>query len=315
MKRLVFLAGAGCCALALAARPASARNGVWARAADLPEPRQAFGIAAIGNDVFVVGGYSARGQRLNQMYDAARDRWTERAPLPAALNYPSAGAVGGKLYVFGGFAETFGVTPGLARGDGYRYDPHADAWERVAPMPTWRAGFALIENRGSLYAIGGRGKLDVNANERYNPGDDSWDTLEPLPGPRDQLAGATLRGEIHVTGGRAYELGGNSARHDIYDAGQDAWRAGTDLPKTRSGHAAAVLDGRLVLFGGESNEGMDADVIAFDPDVSTWQSLATMPHARHGLGAVSVNGTAYAIGGSTGFGLADASSLNETFEL
>jgi N-acetylneuraminic acid mutarotase len=295
------------------ALPAAARAGRWSSAADLPEPRQAFAIASAAGAIFVLGGYSARGQQLNQMYDPALDRWFERAPLPAALNYPEAAAVDGQVYVIGGFAESFGIIPGRAQGGGYRYDPKSDTWARIDVMPTWRAGFALIERDGALFAVGGRARLDFNVNERYDPRSDSWESRAPLPTPREQLAGGVLRGLIHVTGGREFQLGRNSARHDIYDPGEDVWREGPPLPRTRSAHAAAILDGSLVLVGGEDNESLDADVIAFDPDRGYWQDLPTLPHPRQSLGAAVVNGTLYAIGGGAAHGLAAPTALNETF--
>jgi N-acetylneuraminic acid mutarotase len=305
LKRGAFLAGA--------IVAAAGRNGTWSLRAPMPQARQAFASAVLNGRMYAVGGYSPRGQRLNEMYDPAYDRWVERAPLPASLNYPAAAAVGGAIYVFGGFAESPGIVPGRAAGGGYRYDPNADAWTRVSNINTWRGAFALVERSGLLYAIGGRAQAVLDANERYNPADDTWETLAPLPQGRDQLAAVNLRGEIHVTGGRIFQLGANSARHDVYDVGLDAWHEAPALPKTRSGHAAVVLDGRMVLFGGERNDGVDGEVIAFDPDRPYWESLATLPHPRHGLGGAVLEGTAYAFGGSAAFGLSAPSALNETF--
>jgi hypothetical protein len=50
----------------------------------------------------------ARGQILtpNQEHDPATDRFRERAPMPRPLSHPGAAAIGGKIYVVGGFLRT-----------------------------------------------------------------------------------------------------------------------------------------------------------------------------------------------------------------
>ncbi len=77
--------------------------------------------------------------------------------------------------------------------------------------------------------------------------------------------------------------------------------------------AAAALNGKLYVLGGYVSEGgypyqILPTVEAYDPTTDTWTNKASMTRARFAHGAVTLNGTIYAIGGnSTADGAALAS--------
>lgn len=52
------------------------------------------------------------------------------------------------------------------------------------------------------------------------------------------------------------------------------------------------------MIGGESKEKTFDDVEAFDLPKNFWRSLAKLPSARHGFGAVTYDGRIYTIVGS-----------------
>ena len=84
------------------------------------------------------------------------------------------------------------------------------------------------------------------------------------------------------------------------------------MPTYRSGIAAAVVGGTVLVFGGEAPDGTFEEVESYDPNTNTWTSRAPLPRPRHGLGAVTVNGRVYVIGGGTTPG-GSRSSANEIF--
>jgi len=77
--------------------------------------------------------------------------------------------------------------------------------------------------------------------------------------------------------------------------------------------AAAVLDGKVYVFGGTTcdNCGSMAVVEKYDPVSDTWNVSSSLPTPRYRLAAVSVNGSLYAIGGTTND--AAASNIVEVF--
>jgi len=77
-------------------------------------------------------------------------KWTAVAPMPTARQEVAAVALGGRLFVIGGFgggAEAVGTVE--------VYDPAADRWEARAPLPapTHHAAAAVLD--GHLFVAGG----------------------------------------------------------------------------------------------------------------------------------------------------------------
>ena len=68
-----------------------------------------------------------------EAYDIALDQWAPVAPLPVARDHMAVAAVGGLLYVAGGFAGDF-----QARDEVFGYDPVTNQWTALAPLPAPR---------------------------------------------------------------------------------------------------------------------------------------------------------------------------------
>ena len=60
---------------------------------------------------------------------------------------------------------------------------------------------------------------------------------------------------------------------------------------------ASVVGGRIYVFGGEATDGTFGENEAYDPARDTWQAMAPMPTARHGLGSAVMHGSIYVISG------------------
>src|SRR5688572_18443689 len=83
----------------------------WRRLAPIAGgARQEHSVAAIGRDVYVIGGIKPDGAggvvtvADVEVHDTRRDRWRRVAPLPVAMNHPNAAVVAGKLYILGGLS-------------------------------------------------------------------------------------------------------------------------------------------------------------------------------------------------------------------
>ena len=73
--------------------------------------------------------------------------WKKGAPFPEPDEELYGVAVGGKLYVIGGWGE------GKARGANYEYDPGTDKWTKKKPMPRPAHHAALATANGSCIAV------------------------------------------------------------------------------------------------------------------------------------------------------------------
>ena len=110
----------------------------WTVLPPLPTQRNHLAAAAIGGKVYVAGGRFGGGVGSEmtaalEVYDPATNAWAARASLPAPRAGVNGTAVAGCLYVFGG--EGNDAHPEGVFGDVDVYDPGADAWRSLAPLP------------------------------------------------------------------------------------------------------------------------------------------------------------------------------------
>ena len=110
----------------------------WLTLADLPTERNHLAAAAIDGRLYVVGGRFGAGFRSAmtnalEVYDPATDRWATRAPMPTTRGGINGIAANGCLHVFGGEGPAAGANGVFAAYE--VYDPVADRWQRLAPLP------------------------------------------------------------------------------------------------------------------------------------------------------------------------------------
>ncbi|HEU4473947.1 MAG TPA: kelch repeat-containing protein [Gemmatimonadales bacterium] len=297
----------------------------WEHAAPVPEGRTEVSVATDGSRIYLIGGFGpGAGRRPSApremfVYDPSTDRWSAGGEIPEGVNHAGFAAVGGRLYIVGGFRGTTFSPTGAVR----VYDPATRGWQDGTPMLTPRGALAVAVLDGRIHAIGGNAASgaglqphehgaperdnSVGTHEAYDPVAGTWIRLAPLPTPRNHLGAAVIGGRIHVVGGRVpgdMEL----PTHEIYDAKTDSWTAGPPMPTGRSGIAVVGHRGQLYVFGGETVRRFSSrtfdDAERFDPGSARWETLSPMPTARHGLGAASSGGAIYVLGGGPRPGLA-----------
>jgi N-acetylneuraminic acid mutarotase len=263
-------------------------QGRWLTKASIPTPRSEVAVAEVNGKIYVLGGFSSRGQAIHEEYDPATDRWRSRANMPKGLNHAGAVGLNGKLYMIGGYTESGGAVA-----DVYEYDPATDRWRTLAPMPTPRGALGVAVVDGKIYAVGGRNTADVGANEVYDPATNTWGRLAAMPTPRDHLGVAALGGKVYAIGGRFESFARNTGVNEVFDPATGRWERRADLPTPRSGIAAATLSGHVLVFGGEETQGTFDENEAYNPATNSWVALAPMPTARHGIGAAVVGDVVY----------------------
>ena len=112
-------------------------------------------------------------------YDPVADSWTPLPPSPDYYFAAPAVYFNGKIYIFGGYDQTFQPTNTTRI-----YDIVTNMWMPTgAPMPAALAEAAALWN-GIVYIAGGSpdiGNSVVNTLYAYNIASNSWSTLAPMP--------------------------------------------------------------------------------------------------------------------------------------
>ncbi len=138
----------------------------WRDLAPLPTPRNSTAGAVLNGILFVIGGrtVSDGNSAAVEVYDPLSDRWEKARPMPKAQGGLAAAVLDGKIYVFGG--EYFSAGGGGVFADAWEYDPRADQWRAIAPMPRPRHGLGAVAMGNSIYVLGGAAKAGGDETSR-----------------------------------------------------------------------------------------------------------------------------------------------------
>lgn len=248
--------------------------------------------------------------------------WKGGAASPIVRHEAGGAAVGGKLYVFGGYIDT--TYAPTARSD--VYSPASNAWTRIADMPvaTTHAGTAV--DGSDVYFAGGyipkEGGGQVFATRsvwKYDTLQDRWSSMPPLPQARGGGALALLGRELH------FFAGSTLRRTDVGDHfvlaldGGTAWSTHpATLPRVRNHLGSAVIDDKIYAIGGQRGQDSkavpEASVDMWDPlNPGSWTPVASLPQPRSHIAAATFTmaGRAIVIGGKSASGsLADVTAYD-----
>src|ERR1700732_4222058 len=310
---LALIASLVFCTAALAQMPINP----WKKAAPFPMPDEELYGTAVNGKMYVIGGWDdGKAAGINYEYDPATDKWTQKKGMPRSAHHAAIATANGKLYVIGGFVPpkdtqipTGGAWEPIA--DVWEYDPAADSWKSLGPMPTKRGAAVAVEVGGKIYVVGGAttvaGSKDpyftffgpslvLTTNEVFDPATNKWESRRPMSVARNHAYAAAVNGKIYVIGGRtghAFILSAtNTDVVEEYSPVSDMWSAPKErMPTARSGGAWGTDGRRIYVAGGEVTTkelvGAFRAVEAYEPATNSWISLPSMPMPRHGIaGAV-----------------------------
>ena len=219
----------------------------WSRAAPFPEAsEELYGIGA-GGKLYVFGGLAPgwTPKALVYEYDPAGDQWTKKKNMPLASHHLALAEIDGKIYVFGGFVKPEkGPTAWQPIDNVWEYDPGADNWKALAPLPSKRGSANAIVHQGKVYVIGGAGlhpgsketavhparpHRSLGTNEVYDPATNSWEPRQSMPTARNHAAAGIVNNKIYIIGGRVgaafITRASNVGIVEEYDPATDQWGA------------------------------------------------------------------------------------------
>jgi N-acetylneuraminic acid mutarotase len=312
----------------------------WKKGAPFPEPdEELYGVVANAK-LYVIGGWNdGKAGGVNYEYDPATDKWTKKQPMPRPSHHAALAAANGKIYVMGGFVPPVDTALPLGAAwqpidNAWQYDPVADSWKSLAPLPTKRGSAVAVEVGGKIYTIGGattmegpvlddsRGRLGeskddqffsafgparvLSVNEVYDPATNKWHSRSPMSVPRNHAFAGAVNGKIYVIGGRtghAFILTAtNTDVVEEYNPLSDTWNGPKErMPTARSGGVSGTDGRRIYVAGGEVTTqelvGAFRAIEAYDPLTNSWSTLPSMPMPRHGVAGAVIGNRLHLVSG------------------
>lgn len=191
----------------------------WTVSTPLPQPRGEHTAVVIEGKIYVVGGRFKRtpdSANFNDHFDTASTLvfdpitgvWSPAPDMPTARNSHAAAVIDGKMYVVGGrqFTEQEnGEYANVNVASLEVYDPEAESWKTLAPLPQAAGGIAATSVDGKLYVFGGEQWVPKQAVIAeawvYDPALDRWTSVPDMPTPRHGMAAGAIDNQIYVIGG------------------------------------------------------------------------------------------------------------------
>lgn len=223
--------------------------------------------------------------------DASTLGWETVAPSPQARYEAGGTAVGGRLFVLGGYIN--GSIQSTARSDAY--DPVSDSWTRIADLPTEVTHAPAVAVDGVIWLLGGfvgdHPGPSTTEVQRYDTRSGDWLPDGPrLPERRGAGAAALVGRTMHYFGGVDRAAGSNTyideAEHwalDVDDLGA-GWQRRDPLPLPRNHLGGTALGGQVYAIGGQLGNDENAqnrpEVHRYDPAADRWTRVADLPAGR-----------------------------------
>lgn len=250
-------------------------------------------------------------------------RVIEKSPMPESVanNAVVEGFVDGVpyLYSFGGIDSTKNLEGIHLRS--FRYNTQTDIWESIPPLPDTLGKIAAGASRigNIIYIIGGyhvfpTTEISSNRVHRYDIQSNSYlADGAPIPVAIDDQVQAVWRDSLIyvVTGWRGNSnTQGNVPNVQIYDPVNDSWSSGTPVPDTdlfkAFGASGTIIGDTIFYYGGAAGVGFGITgllrkgiINPNNPGSVGWLALNGDPdHQGYRMGATSVDGNPYWLGGS-----------------
>lgn len=239
----------------------------WKSLRPLPQPRAGMAAAAVGLNVYLVGGETAEGvDGQVWVYHTTNHTWQEAAHKETAVTDASAAELFGEIYVPGGR-----LADGRPTDIVEAYSPTNDTWRAVVPLPEAIAGALTLTDGSFLYVLGGwNGRDYLQSAYVYDPGVGEWHRLPDMSHPRANLMGGTMTGDLYAVGGSDSE--GDLPVCEYYDLTEETWHDCPDMLSARSGGGAVAIVNKLYVLGGHETDNPTTFGEFFNPDTNEWRN-------------------------------------------
>ncbi len=281
-------------------------TGTWRRAEDLVLQRHATQAIVYEGGVYLAAGSKTKGGTeitsgevfmeafsYNGLGGTDYPNWTTINQSPVEKSEAQLVTYGGEYYVFTGFKPNIKIANTVDK-----YNPAANTWTSLAPMPTvggkttavTHQGIAVVDDK--VWLVGGRvgdnpGPV-TDAVWIYNITDNSWSKGPSLPLRRGGGGLGRLGRKLHYVGGFDENASCDVDIHLVYDLDQPAagWQDYTNrspMPMPRVHFGTVVYGGKLYTVGGQNGHdgcggGVNNKLMhVYDPATDQWTRLADLP--------------------------------------
>jgi N-acetylneuraminic acid mutarotase len=227
----------------------------------------------------------------------ALSSWSIVANYPAIIQSPAVSTDGTYAYSGGG-SDNFVPIDGF-----YRYDPVADLWTTLAPLPQalFDARATYAANVNKIYVFGGldAGVNVLNTTYIYDIATDSWTTGATMPEARffPAVAYYGVNGKIYVIGGLDNSFLEASQTWE-YDPVADTWDTSrASIPVAMGGSATSIVDQNIYLAGSFGATGGTTLHYRYDISANSWTQIADVPAPVYEAAGAAVGSQTYVVGG------------------
>ena len=209
----------------------STTKNVWVQKKTMPGTPRCYAVGASMNKMGYVGTGADNPDGDNAVfhdwwqYDPGTDSWTQKQNLPfsggvyAMTSFTSPASAGSKIFVGSGRSPIDND-----HSEFYQYDPVADSWTTIAPMPNARSyAVGMSIPQGGIVATGYNNQHGTSLNDiwEYNFTSKTWGqiTLNVPGGARQQAAGFAIGNILYVGGGyytNIYTSPGQTLKNDFW---------------------------------------------------------------------------------------------------
>ena len=271
----------------------------WVSQADLPEPRSHAATAAVGDKIYVIGGYGkSYATNTTFVYDSKKNEWSKKADMPIKLAGSAVAVVKDKIYVMGG--NTLRTSHVENSSQLLIYDTKTDKWEEGADVPKKSFLGTAVAIDNTIYLMTQQETSTPN-HFSYNTVTNKWETKANGQPNSKAAASAVVNGKIYYIGGGSANFGSNTIYE--YDPVKNSW--------IKKGYVASVwytsavaYEGKIYIIGGRLGTNHDPTkmVQVYDPVTNTTSKMGeSIQFARAGAGNVVINNELYTVGGASSY--------------
>ena len=243
--------------------------------------------------------------------------WEPISEIPTKRKGFSTAVFNDKIYLIGGTLFENGRGPfGLSTVE--VYDPKMNNWQRIADMPTPRAGARTAVVDGTIYVFGGYSGIDdrgenfkfLDVVEAYTPETDTWVRKQDMPFPRINFGTGVVAKKVYIIGGFAdfnKEVPNShewTDRVEVYDPQTDTWSERAKMLTRRDYFGVGVVSNRIYVIGGHGwpqtgnlGDSFLTVVEEYNPKIDRWEKKNDILDLRLYSSTVVAGDEIYLIGG------------------
>ena len=201
----------------------------------------------------------------------ARLHWRKVANLPVGMIRPQVVAVGEKVYVGSGGAESNDDLKLV-----FQYNPASDEWTTLPPHPV--VFFGLGQLSGELLTVGGLARDGVKKRVyHYKAESQQWEEfLQPMPTARYYPTIISTQSALTACGGST-DIGVSCSTVEVYTTETSQWHTTDLLPVTFRVMSSATINNTAYLLGGVTTDDERTKTVPYAPVASLIQRATSHP--------------------------------------